>query len=146
MTVLVGVQGPTWSRAAIQEAAREARFRGTKLVAVSAYGAEHAAAAAPAARPAAGLQSTAEQRDAAEAALQSAALDALGSGAAEVELRVMEGVPGRSLVEAARLLDAELLVLASRGDGAVSWLLGSQYVLRNAPCPVLLVPDPAPAS
>ena len=145
MTVLVGVQGPTWSRAAIQEAAQEARFRGTKLVAVSAYGTEHTAAA-PAARPAARLQSTAEQRDAAEAVLQSAALDALGSDAAQVELRVMEGVPGRSLVEAARLLDAELLVLASRGDGAVSWLLGSQYVLRNAPCPVLLVPDPAPAS
>ena len=145
MTVLVGVQGPTWSRAAIQEAAQEARFRGTTLVAVSAYGAERAAAA-PAARPAARLHSTTEQRAAAEAVLQSAALDALGADAATVELRVMEGMPGRSLVEAARQLGAELLVLASRGDGALSWLLGSQYVLRNAPCPVLVVPDPAPAA
>ena len=32
---------------------------------------------------------------------------------------------------------------AARGDGAVSRLLGtvSQYVLRNAPCPVLVVPS-----
>jgi nucleotide-binding universal stress UspA family protein len=35
----------------------------------------------------------------------------------------------------------ELLVLATRADGVLSWLLGSQYVLRNAPCPVLLVPE-----
>ncbi len=58
---------------------------------------------------------------------------------------MVEGVPGRSLVDAARTLEAELLVLSSRGDGALSWLVGSQYVLRNAPCPILIVPDPGPA-
>ena len=31
--------------------------------------------------------------------------------------------------------------MPARGDGALSWLLGSQYVLRNAPCPILIVPD-----
>jgi nucleotide-binding universal stress UspA family protein len=143
MTVLVGVPGPGWSRAAIQEAARQARFRGTKLVAVAVYSAEHSTAA-PAARPAARVPSASEERDAAESVLQSAVLDALGPDAGQVELRVMQGPPGRSLVEAAQLLGAELLVIASRGDGAISWLLGSQYVLRNAPCPVLIVPDPVP--
>ena len=54
-------------------------------------------------------------------------------------------MPGRTLVDAARTLEAELLVLSSRGDGALSWLVGSQYVLRNAPCPILIVPDPGPA-
>ncbi len=73
--------------------------------------------------------------------LRDATLDALGPGAAQVELRVVQGVPGRSLVDAARTLDAELLVVGSRGENAMSWLLGSQYVLRNAPCPVLLVPE-----
>lgn len=53
----------------------------------------------------------------------------------------MQGVPGRSLVEAARTLGAELLVLASHADGVLSWLPGSQDMLRNAPCPVLLVPE-----
>jgi nucleotide-binding universal stress UspA family protein len=144
MTVLVGVQVPTWSRAAIQAAAGEASFRGTKLVALAAYSAEHGAAA-PAARPAASLRTSGDERDQAESALQAATLDALGPDAAQVELRVMQGAPGRTLAEAARLLGAEMLVLGSRGDGAMSRLMASQYVLRNAPCPVLVVPDPVPS-
>ncbi len=87
-----------------------------------------------------------EQRSAAETALREAALDALGPDAAHVALRIIQGVPGRTLVDAARTLEAELLVLSSRGDGALSWLLGSQYVLRNAPCPILIGPDPGPAA
>ena len=73
--------------------------------------------------------------------LREATLGALGAAAAQVELRVVQGLPGRSLVNAARTLGAELLVVGSRGEKVMSWLLGSQYVLRNAPCPVLVVPD-----
>jgi nucleotide-binding universal stress UspA family protein len=144
MTVVVGVQGRTWSRTAIQAAAQEAGFRGTKLAAVAVYSTEHGAAA-PAARPAVGIWSSGEERGEAESVLQAAVLDALGPDAAQAQLRVMQGPPGRTLVEAARLLAADLLVLASGGDGAMSWLLGGQYVLRNAPCPVLVVPDPVPS-
>jgi nucleotide-binding universal stress UspA family protein len=140
MTVLVGVQGMAGSRAAIRAAAEEARFRNTNLVAVTAYSAEHAAAA-PAGHPAGSLRTSTEQRAHAESVLQDATLEALGVDAGQVELRVVQGVPGRSLVEAARTVGAELLVLATRVDGVLSWLLGSQYVLRNAPCPVLLVPE-----
>lgn len=140
MTVLVGVQGMAGSRAAIRAAAEEARFRDTNLVAVTAYSAEHAAAA-PAGRPAGSLRTSTEERAQAESVLQEATLEALGVDAGQVELRVVQGVPGRSLVEAARTVGAELLVLATRVDGVLSWLLGSQYVLRNAPCPVLLVPE-----
>jgi len=140
MTVLVGVQGAAGSRAAIRAAAEEAGFRQTKLVAVTAYSGERAAAA-PAARPAGALRTPGEERAQAESLLQEATLEALGADAGQVELRVVQGVPGRSLVEAARTVGAELLVLATRADGVLSWLLGSQYVLRNAPCPVLLVPE-----
>ncbi|HEY5352593.1 MAG TPA: universal stress protein [Streptosporangiaceae bacterium] len=70
---------------------------------------------------------------------------AVAAPAAQVELRVVQSVPGRSLVDAARMLDAELLLVGSHGEHAMSWLLGSQYVLRNAPCPVLLVPRAAEA-
>jgi nucleotide-binding universal stress UspA family protein len=140
MTVLVGVQGTAGSRAAIRVAAEEARFRNTKLVAVSAYSAEHVAAAPPG-RPVGSLRTSTEERSHAESMLQEATLEALGADAGQVELRVVQGVPGRSLVEAARTVGAELLVLATRADGVLSWLLGSQYVLRNAPCPVLLVPE-----
>lgn len=43
-------------------------------------------------------------------------------------------------MEAARTLGAELLVVGSHGEHTLSWLLGSQHVLRNAPRPLLLVP------
>ena len=50
---------------------------------------------------------------------------------------------GRALVTVAREADAQLIVLAARGDAAMARVLGavSQHVLRNAPCPVLVVPD-----
>ena len=46
-----------------------------------------------------------------------------------------------NLVDTARKLNAQLIVLAGRGS--TSMLLGtvSQYVLRRAPCPVLVVPE-----
>src|SRR5712672_1830056 len=55
------------------------------------------------------------------------------------------GIPGgagRVLVDAARTLNAQMIVLATRGETAAR-LLGavSQYVLRHAPCPVLVVPE-----
>ena len=48
---------------------------------------------------------------------------------------------GRKLVETAQRANAQLIVLAGRGSA--SMLLGtvSQYVLRRAPCPVLVVPE-----
>jgi nucleotide-binding universal stress UspA family protein len=51
------------------------------------------------------------------------------------------GLAGRALVEVARELNAQLIVLASHG--ATSMLPGSvtQYLLRRAPCPVLIVPE-----
>ena len=47
------------------------------------------------------------------------------------------------LVEVARSLQARMVVLATRKEHAPSRLLGavSQYVLRDAPCPVLVVPE-----
>jgi nucleotide-binding universal stress UspA family protein len=55
------------------------------------------------------------------------------------------GIAGRQIVEAAREARAQLIVLATRGS--MSLLLGtvSQYVLRKAPCPVLVVPAGASA-
>ena len=140
MTVVVAVQDRTRSRAAIRAAAQEAAYRQAKLIAVTAYSAD-GAVAAPAARPASALRTADEEQARAEDVLRDATLDALGRAAAQVELRVMHGLPGRSLVDAARTLGAELLVVGSRSERAMTWLLGSQYVLRNAPCPVLVVPD-----
>jgi nucleotide-binding universal stress UspA family protein len=69
-----------------------------------------------------------------------------GSSGSQVEPRTMTGVTARSAVDVARTAGAELLVVAER-TGAATLLGGvSQYVLRKAPCPVLLVPEAGPSS
>jgi nucleotide-binding universal stress UspA family protein len=141
MTVVVGVDGLPESVAAIRLARQEAAYRGVELTAVMAYTSD-SALGTPGVRPIATPITPDEQRAAAESVLHQAVLDALGA-VDGVELRVVAGVPGRVLVQTARDLDADLMVLATRKEHAPSRLLGavSQHVLRNAPCPVLVVPD-----
>ncbi len=138
-TVVVGVQEGRGSRRAIMMAAKEARYRDVPLIAVMAYSGDRAMA--PAGRPAAGLRAAGEERLVAESALRDAVVDALGEEADRVELRTALGLAGRNLVDTARRVNAQLIVLAGRGS--TSMLLGtvSQYVLRKAPCPVLVVPE-----
>jgi len=140
MTVVVGVDGAGRSLAAILLAAREASYRGAPLIAVMTYSGERALGA-PATRPVASLRTDDDDRTVAESLLRDAVHDALGAQADAVELRTVQGVAGRKLVETATQAGAELLVLASRGG--VSMLPGTvgQYVLRRAPCPVLVVPE-----
>jgi len=84
-----------------------------------------------------------DERLSAETALQDALADALGDQAERVERRAIPGVAGRSLVETALEADAQLLVLAGGGTASVLPGTTSQYVLRKAPCPVLIVPGTA---
>jgi nucleotide-binding universal stress UspA family protein len=142
MTVVVGVDGLPESVTAIRLARQEAACRGAGLTAVMAYTSD-SALGVPAVRPISVPGTPGEQRATAESVLRQAVIDALG-GVDGVELRVEAGIPGRVLVQTARSLGAEMLVLATRKEHSPSRLLGavSQYVLRNAPCPVLVVPDP----
>jgi nucleotide-binding universal stress UspA family protein len=139
-TVVVGVEEGGSSRATIKVAAQEARYRHAPLIAVMAYSGERVLGA-PAARPVATVGTVAEERLVAESALRDAVVDALGEDADKVELRTALGLAGRNLVDTARKVNAQLIVLAGRGS--TSMLLGtvSQYVLRKAPCPVLVVPE-----
>jgi nucleotide-binding universal stress UspA family protein len=138
-TVVVGVEGIVGSRAVIKLAAREASYRQAALVAVMTYG-TNPALGAPAGRPLSSERTVDEERLVAALALHDAVVDALGDQAGQVEMRTVLGQAGRNLVEVARKVNAQLIVLASR-TGA-STLLGSvsQYVLRRAPCPILVVP------
>jgi nucleotide-binding universal stress UspA family protein len=156
MTVIVSIYSSAGTIAAIQLAAREARYRDCLLVAVTSYSGENARGGAAARPPAtqrtpaeepqrtpeeATQRTPAEEEVEAETMLRDAVDDALGDEAVKVERRVVRGLAGRRFVEAAREADAELIVLAARGS--MSFLLGavSQYVLRHAPCPVLVVPE-----
>jgi len=142
MSVVVGVDGTEASQAAIRIAAEEARYRQAPLIAVMAYSGERTLGAL-AGQPVATLATGGDQRPAAESSLRNLVIGALGKRADHVELRVVAGIAGRQIVEAAREARAQLIVLATRGS--MSLLLGtvSQYVLRKAPCPVLVVPASA---
>ena len=141
MTVVVGVKRSSDSRAAIRLAAQEALYRDTTLIAVMAYSAERSWS--PAVRPGAERLTRADDRAIAEDLLREAVSDALGDAGERVEYRIVAvaDLAGRALVHVAQTEDAQLLVLAAR-EG-IARVLGtvSQYVLRNAPCPVLSVPE-----
>jgi nucleotide-binding universal stress UspA family protein len=58
--------------------------------------------------------------------------------------RVLEGDPGPALCDFARSEEASALVIGTRGRGGIKRaLLGSvsDYVVRNAPCPVVVIGD-----
>ena len=139
MTVLVGVKRSADSRTAIQLAAQEALYRGTTLIAVMAYPAERGWS--PAVKPGATSLTRADDRAIAGNLLRDAVSDALGDAAERVEHWVVADLAGRALVHAAQAVNAQLIVLAARRG--IASVLGtvSQYVLRNAPCPVLTVPE-----
>ena len=63
-----------------------------------------------------------------------------------VEHLIMDGVPATMIVETAAELGADLIVLGierSTEDGIVSPIVAAiEAVLRNASCPVLIVPPP----
>ena len=69
------------------------------------------------------------------------ALRGLGYAPEQVETRLVEGGPGPALCRLADEVDASALIVGSRGRGGLRRaLLGSvsDYVVRNAPCSVIV--------
>ena len=65
-------------------------------------------------------------------------------GVPDVQTRVARGSPGPTLCRLAAELSARAIVIGSRGHGGLKRaLLGSvsDHVVRNAPCPVVVVGD-----
>jgi nucleotide-binding universal stress UspA family protein len=145
--IVVGVNSSDASRVAIEQAAREADLRHAPLIAVRAYSGERAPAAhsvpiedMPAAQPSSAVRTAEDARLETESLLRDVIREVLGDRADTVEVRAVLGLAGRKIVETAHKVNAQLIVLATHGSR--SMLLGtvSQYVLRKAPCPVLIVP------
>ncbi len=64
------------------------------------------------------------------------------SSGLEFDWRIVEDKPGPAIVKAAIRLEADLIVLGSLGEAGIKrQLLSStaEYVIRNAPCDVLIV-------
>ena len=84
-------------------------------------------------------EARAEGRSAVDATAE--ALRKLNSVADRLETRVIEGDPGPALCQLAADIGASGLIVGSRGRGGLKRaLLGSvsDYVVRNAPCPVIV--------
>ncbi|HLT37683.1 MAG TPA: universal stress protein [Enhygromyxa sp.] len=81
-----------------------------------------------------------ELRERADTALAKT-LSEIGIGTAR--RRIVIGDPASEIVDVAREIDADLIVIPSRGKtGLRRWMIGSvaEKVVRRAPCPVLVLP------
>lgn len=141
--VVVGVDGSPGSQLALEWATEEARLRRTALVAVNAW-------EFPPESPYFIIPVNGQELADAAAQTLATAVKALRNARPglriTIEQRVREGNAVRILTEEARA--AQLLVVGSRGLGGFSGLvLGSvsAQLAHHMPCPLLIVPTPAPA-
>ena len=139
-TIVVGVDGSQSGQEALRVAVQEARLRGARLRAVTAW---HMTAMAGSAGFTPGFD-PALLEESASAGLD-AALAALGEQAHDIEIEkvVRMGQPAQVLVGEAR--GADLLVVGSRGHGGfVGLLLGSvsHQCALHATCPIVIVHEP----
>ncbi len=141
--VVVGIDDSPASRAALARAAEHADRLGAALEVVVAYWPEphwsglYAVSVPPAS----------ETEEHVRARAGAIATEVLGPDA-QVDLRVVHGVPGEALVQ--RADGAALLVVGSRGSGRVAGMVLGSVALHcavHAPCPVVVVhADPARAA
>jgi nucleotide-binding universal stress UspA family protein len=147
-SIVCGVDGSSDSQAALKVAAKFAERLGSKLILAHVAEVAHVpyAAAYPfggTAGPAAMTEEIEWEKEAAAQLLERVALEA---GLADSVRRVAIGHPAERLAELADEEDAELIVVGSRGRGALkAAFLGSvSYSLVGiARCPVLIAPSGA---
>jgi nucleotide-binding universal stress UspA family protein len=139
-TIVVGVDGSTGAEAALRYAIDEARRHGALLRIVGAWSIPPVAYM--------GVPLPTDFSDDSERAARTSidrALESVGPpDDVAVEIRIAQGQPAAVLV--AQAGPADVLVVGSRGLGGFrELLLGSvsQACVHHAPCPVIVVPDPA---
>lgn len=137
--IVCGIDKSDTAKEALRFALHEATLRGTRLRVVHAWSmAPVVEMTGPGMIPPYDSHTV---RAGAEEALRSIVADVAGDRATEVERVLVEGPAGDGILSQAR--DAELIVVGSRGFGAMKGLvLGSvsQRVLHGARCPVVVIP------
>ncbi|MBX7449247.1 universal stress protein [Mycolicibacterium sp. 3033] len=140
-TIVVGTDGSDTSLRAVDKAASLAAESGGRLIIASAYSTHHDAAGPDPDQP-----KGEDYRTAGDAPvyglLRDAAERARAAGAPTVEERAVQGVPADALVDLAKDVDADLLVVGSVGmNSVVGRLVGSvpRLVKRRAGTEVLVV-------
>lgn len=136
--IVCGIDGSAAGQRALQWAMDEAVRRGCKLRVVTAWSWDGVEALGAASSPA---QALAHAQKLLDAAVERAQAET--ENAPAMERVCQRGLPSEALCAAAA--DADLLVLGSHGHGTVhDKLVGStsQRAIHQAPCPVVIVPDP----
>lgn len=139
--VVVGTDGSVTAERAVRAAAELAAHDGARLVVVAAYAPEPAPEPGPGGRTA-GTSSGQDQRVQAEDATARGRELAVEAGAGGAVGRAEEGEAGDVLLDAARSVGADLIVVGSRGmTGDARFTIGSVAgtVSHHAPCDVLIV-------
>jgi len=133
--ILLATDLSSASEAATEQALELARDLGARLLAVSVIDTTTRL-------PRETLLPRMDQRRAArEASAQALVMRGRAAGVG-VEFLVWDGEPGPSIVDAAASEQADLVIVGSHGRGRVGRIvLGSvsEHLVRNAPCPVLVV-------
>ena len=135
--VVIGVDGSEHSVAALRWGLRQAARTGADVQVVGCW---QWPASAGGFMPFEDLDLTAATQSAVDSALAKALHDLDLPAPPPILTRVVEGYPARALVDASR--EADLLVIGSRGHGALSgMLLGSVglHCASSATCPVVVV-------
>lgn len=139
--VVVGTDGSSRAEQAVRHAGELAAAFGARLTVVTAF--EHDSHTAR-------LQEDAPEElrwrltdgNIAEERARAGRDVARAAGATDVDVRVEEAGPGEALVDAARAVSADLIVVGSKGMTSASrFLLGSvpNHVSHHAPCDVIIV-------
>lgn len=137
--IVVGIDGSSASRRALEWAVAEAAMRQATLEVVYAWHLPYAGGLALAATPAIDVRSL---EDAASDVLDAAIADVDTSGLPKPPMRRLQAGGAAAAILAAAD-DADLIVVGSRGRGGFSGLLlgsVSQQVVHHATCPVVVVP------
>lgn len=136
--ILIGVDGSETARHALEWALEEARARGLPLEVVHAWQMVYAV------EPLAGagaMQFSPTDLAADARVCLDAVVDAAATDGVAITRTVVEGAPGRALVEHAD--GAAMIVVGRHGHHPIlAKLLGSvaEYVVHHATCPVVVVP------
>ena len=133
--ILLATDLSTASEGATRQAIDLARDLGASLIVVSVI--DPAVPGAPGRH----VQRMDQRRQARESSAQDVVLRGRRAGV-RVSFMVWEGEPGPSIVDAATSEQVDMVIVGSHGRGSVGRLLigsVSEFVVRNAPCPVLVV-------
>ena len=141
-TIVVGTDGTTTAADAVRRAATIARVSGARLHLACAYrpDPDHQVRVRADGAPD-DVAHTVTNHDGIDAMLEEVAASVAAEGLA-TDLHAVEGEPHEALIELARQLDAELIVVGNRRmQGLTRHVLGSvpDAVSHAAPCDVLIV-------